>query len=241
MEAHIACCLLPWIPAGSWGRRLFPREGLWLSPPPGDPQDRHCRGKHLVGGTPGVFWGQHVGGYFNKHSLKASFLPGVLLVARGWRFLCGGWGLLGASAPPLWVPGVLAGELGLLWACFFGNSYLLCLCVLSFMPSSKRWSNAVGSPLGKQDPTQLDGVMGHQPQNSPLVLALREGSRPWHQHRCWGMTGSRLGCRNPTWAACPDLCPFLPHARPSSEAVQTRSTRGRRQAQPEHAARSLGV
>lgn len=158
----------------------------------------------------------------------------------GGDFCVGAGGCWVPPPPPCGYQGSWLENLALSGSVFWQQIPPLSVC---FEPPPKRWSNTVGSPLGKQDPAQLDGVMGYQPQNSPLVLALGEGSRSWHQHSCWGVMGSRWGklCSNTTWAACPAFCPFLPHPRPSSGAVQTLSRHGRVQAQPEHAARSPGV
>lgn len=134
----------------------------------------------------------------------------------------------------MWGPGAAGylhphpvGTRGLGWRTWpslgvcFGNNYPP-LSVLN-PPSPQEVVQHCGFTVGQTGSCTVRGVMGYQPQNSPLVLALGEGSRSWHQHSCWGVTGSCLGklCRNTTWAACPALCPFPPRPRPSSEAVQT--------------------
>lgn len=115
---------------------------------PGDPQYRHCQRETSGGWDSGVFLGQCVGG-FSPHLFQPTFIECLLSTRRSagakWAETpVGGWGLLGVSTPTLWAPGALAGELGLLWECVLAT-ITPAVCVLSFMPPVKRWSNAVCS------------------------------------------------------------------------------------------------
>lgn len=98
----------------------------------GDPQygDPIAREKHLVGGTPRVFSGQHVGAFSPSFILTniEYLLSARRSVGAGWVETAV-WGLLGPFIRTLWAPVVLAREVGLLWECILATVTPL-FCVL---------------------------------------------------------------------------------------------------------------
>lgn len=111
-----------------------------------------AREKHLVGGALGLFGAAY---YVFSPPFISTFIE--RLSARhpaGTESVeTPAWGAAGFFTPTAWVPGVLAGELGLLWECVLATVTPPCLCVWGFM-SPKRRSNTVGSPLGQLAGTQ---------------------------------------------------------------------------------------